>query len=214
MKTLLHVGCGRLNINYLPKYFQDGSWQEIRYDIDPGVIPDIVGELQDMSLIEEGVVDALYSSHNIEHVWAFEVDAVLGEFHRVLSGTGMAMILCPDGMAVCQAIVAGGLEATLYASPAGPITAIDILYGHQRSIAEGNVFMAHKTLFTSETLGGKLLRAGFACVVIARDLIFGMHALAFKDAPKKPDLDALVKSLLLSIGDGISIDLYGSFVDI
>ena len=125
MKTLLHVGCARLTIRHLP-YFRDGGWEEIRYDIDPGVEPDIVGESQDMSLIDDGAVDALWSSHNIEHVSSFEVQPVLREFRRVLRPAGFLVVLCPDALQLAQAIVEGKLEKTLYDSPAGPIRTLDI----------------------------------------------------------------------------------------
>ena len=81
MKTVLHVGCGSSNIAHLPSCFQGGHWVELRYDINEAVEPDIVGTLQDMSLIEDGSMDAIYSSHNIEHVSSFEVSSVLAEFN-------------------------------------------------------------------------------------------------------------------------------------
>ena len=62
MKTLLHVGCGPTSLRDLKAYLQDGTWTEIRYDIDPAVEPDITGTLQDMSILEDGVIDAVYSA--------------------------------------------------------------------------------------------------------------------------------------------------------
>ena len=179
MRTVLHVGCGVNTLSSLPPLFQDGTWDEIRYDIDDKVQPDIVGELQDLSIIEDGSIDALYSSHNIEHVWAFEVPPVLKEFRRVLKPDGFAMVLCPDVQSVAQAIAEGYLDKPLYVSPAGPITALDILYGFHSAIEKGNHFMAHKTAFTTETLASHLLRAGFAGIAVARDKAFGLHAAAF-----------------------------------
>tara|TARA_B110000008_G_C16612067_1_gene420898 strand:+ start:309 stop:419 length:111 start_codon:yes stop_codon:yes gene_type:complete len=35
-----------------------------------------------MSLVETGSVDAIYSAHNIEHVYPHEVPIVLNEFYR------------------------------------------------------------------------------------------------------------------------------------
>lgn len=210
MRSLLHVGCGGSRLHNLPTFFQDGVWSEIRYDINPDVDPDIVGELQDMSIIEDGAIDALYSSHNIEHVWAFEVDRVMGEFCRVLADDGFAMILCPDMMSVCQAVVDGDLERVLYNSPAGPISAIDIMYGHQNSIAEGNVFMAHKTGFTSGSLARRLIRSGFRRVVVARDQVYGLHALAFKTEMAPTRVDELVRSLIPAVDGEISVESFES----
>jgi len=208
MRNLLHVGCGGSRLQHLPTFFQDGSWSEIRYDINPDVAPDIVGELQDMSIIEDGSIDALYSSHNIEHVWAFEVGRVLEEFCRVLADDGFAMILCPDILSVCQAVVDGALEGALYQSPAGPISAIDIMYGHQNSIAEGNLFMAHKTAFTSNSLAQNLVRSGFGKVVVARDKIYGLHALAFKRSPDPTRLEDLIRALIPATDGAVTVETY------
>ena len=103
----------------MPSYFQDGMWEEIRFDIDPGVEPDVTGAMQDLSLIEDGYVDAVYSSHNIEHISSFEVPGVLAGFRRVTNDDGFLVISCPDMLSVAQAIASGALEETSYQSPAG-----------------------------------------------------------------------------------------------
>lgn len=211
MKTLLHVGCGGSDIRNLPLLFQDGSWDEIRYDIDPVVQPDIVGRLQDMSLLEDGAVDGIYSSHNIEHVWAFEVQPVLAEFRRVLQQDGFALVLCPDIMSVAQAVAQGYLEESLYESPAGPITAMDILYGYHADIAKGNLFMAHKTAFTADTLAKHLLTAGFTGAIIARDKMFGLHAVAFPGVWRNAAANELVRALHPHLDCLIEVNQYGAF---
>ena len=160
MKTVLHVGCGpqkKSNING----FNNDNWKEIRFDIDEKVNPDIVGTLIDMSAVETGSVDAVYSSHNIEHVFPHEVPIVLSEFHRVLKDDGIVVITCPDLQSVCEAVVEDKLFDPLYNSPAGPISPIDILYGHRDSIEKGNEYMAHKCGFTYSSLNSFFFNAGF-----------------------------------------------------
>lgn len=210
MLNLLHVGCGGSRLKDLPRFFNDGQWAEIRYDINPDVAPDIIGTLQDMSILEDGVIDGVYSSHNIEHVWAYEVPGVLAEFHRVLKSNGFAVVLCPDMLAVCEAVVAGDLEKPLYVSPAGPIAALDIMYGHQSSIQQGNEFMAHKTGFTSSSLAGYLMKAGFEKVVVARDQIYGLHAIAFKTSPEQQRMDAVVSQLMPVVNGEVSVQVFGA----
>ena len=40
MKSFLHVGCGHLNKSHA-KEFDNDNWNEIRFDIDKNVNPDI-----------------------------------------------------------------------------------------------------------------------------------------------------------------------------
>ena len=160
MKIFLHVGCGAQNKKNL-KGFQSEDWKEIRFDIDKNVSPDIIGTLTDMSKVENQSVDAVYSSHNIEHLFPHEVPTALTEFYRVLKPTGFVVITCPDLISVCQAVVKDRLLEPLYQSPAGPISPIDILYGHRGFIAQGNIFMAHKCGFTYSVLCNSFYEAGF-----------------------------------------------------
>ena len=158
MKKFLHVGCGPQYKNSL-KGFED--WQEIRFDIDPKVKPDIIGTLTDMSAVEDKSVDALYSSHNIEHLYPHEVPTAIGEFYRVLKDDGFVVITCPDLQSVASEVAKGNLIEPLYESNSGPITALDILYGHRGFIANGNTYMAHKSGFTFPVLSGLFDEAGF-----------------------------------------------------
>lgn len=189
MRTLLHVGCGWMTIANLPAAFNDGSWDEIRLDIDPEVDPDIIGQSQDMSLIDDEAVDAVYSSHNIEHVSSFEVPLVLAEFRRVIKPDGFLVIMCPDALQLAQAVLDGKLEQPLYVSPAGPITAVDILYGYQSALQRGNHYMAHKMAFTSQSLSEHLQRAGFVSIVVLRDRVYGLHAVATTQPIARQELE-------------------------
>lgn len=159
MKKFLHVGCGPLKKNNLKGF---SNWEEVRFDIDPQVAPDIVGSLTDMSEAKTGSFSALYSSHNIEHVFPHEVPVVLKEFYRVLDDDGFVVITCPDLQSVGAQLAKGHLIEPLYESPAGPIAAIDILYGHRGFIANGNHFMAHKSGFTAPVLSMLFNAAGFS----------------------------------------------------
>lgn len=160
-RQLLHVGCGMPNPKRLPACFQQAGWREVRFDIDGRVRPDIVGSITDMSMIPDGCIDAIWSSHNLEHLNSFEVPVALAEFRRVLKPAGFVLLTLPDLRAIARHIAGGGLAEPLYQSPAGPIRALDVVFGHQASIEAGNGFMAHRTGFTADTLGAALLDAGF-----------------------------------------------------
>ena len=120
-----------------------------------------MGTLTDMKLVETGSVDAVYSSHNIEHIFPHEVPIALREFYRVLKEDGIAVISCPDLQSVCEAVAQDKLLEPLYESPSGPICPIDILYGSRKMIAKGNEYMAHKGGFTYSTLNRAFFEAGF-----------------------------------------------------
>ena len=160
MKTLLHVGCASLNISDL-KGFNNDKWAEIRFDIDESRNPDIIGTIVDLSLVETGSIDAVYSAYNLDHIYPHEVPITLKEFFRVLKNDGIAIIKCPDIQSVCEAIGKDKLLDTFYQSPVGPITPIDILFGNRKAIAKGNEFMAKKGGFTYSVLDGALHQAGF-----------------------------------------------------
>ena len=180
MKKFLHVGCGSENKNGL-KGFDSDDWQEIRFDIDPKVNPDIQGTLTDMTLVASESVNAIFSSHNIEHIFPHEVPIAISEFHRVLKPDGIVVITCPDLQAVCEVVVQDKLLQPLYDSPAGPISPIDILYGHRRYIQQGNHYMAHKCGFTYSALGDAFLSAGFKNIFGGRrPEYFDLWLIAFK----------------------------------
>src|SRR3954447_18560248 len=93
-KIVLHAGCGRA---ILPEVrFPAAEWREIRLDIDAGHRPDVVGSLTNMGGIMSNSVDAVYSSHNLEHLHAHEVPISLRDFLRVLRPGGVAVIVVPD----------------------------------------------------------------------------------------------------------------------
>jgi len=162
-KTILHVGPGhRNNGAKLPAAFQGSDWREIRLDIDPANEPDIVGSMLDMAAVADTSVDAIYSAHNIEHVYAHEVPQVLKEFLRVLKPDGFLVVTCPDLQTVCQLVAEDKLNDAAYTSQAGPITPLDILYGHSAALAAGHHYMVHKTGFTLKTLTQALHDAGFS----------------------------------------------------
>ncbi|WP_244641968.1 class I SAM-dependent methyltransferase [Chelatococcus reniformis] len=178
IRRVLNVGSGPALSGRLHAAFHGGGWDEVRLDIDPRVLPDLVGSMTDMrGLVADGSFDAVWSSHNVEHLYAHEVVPALQEFRRVLADTGFALITCPDLERVCQMVIADDLDNVAYMSPAGPITPLDMLFGHSKSIESGNEFMAHNTGFTAKRLGRLILEAGFAEARVAAGPAWDLWAL-------------------------------------
>lgn len=181
MKTFLHVGCGPKHKNQTTRAFNSPDWDEKRLDIDAKVKPDVVGTMTDMSAVVSGSVQAVFSSHNIEHLYPHEVPLALAEFLRVLSDDGFVVITCPDLQSVCELVAEDKLTEPAYVSPAGPIAPIDILYGHRPPMALGNLFMSHRCGFTRKVLLGTLQASGFQSVAaMARPKHFDLWAIATK----------------------------------
>ena len=176
-QSFLHVGCGRKRIDRTP--FAGSDWNEIRLDIDSSVVPDVIGSMLDMTAIDSASVDAVFSSHNIEHLYPYEVPVALAEFKRVLAPTGFALVTCPDLQSVAALIADNKLLEPAYTSPAGPISPLDILYGLRTSLAHGNHYMAHRCGFTRDVLVQVFQQAGFAqCAARQRSGHFDLWALA------------------------------------
>ncbi len=168
MKTFLHVGCGGKHKDKTTTGFNTPEWGELRLDIDGNVNPDILGTMTDMAAVADASVDAIFSSHNIEHLYPHEVPVALKEFRRVLKPDGYAVITCPDLQTVSALIAEDKLTEPAYTSPAGPIAPLDILYGLRSALARGNLFMAHRCGFTRKVLAGTLRAAGFGSIVSKR----------------------------------------------
>jgi predicted SAM-dependent methyltransferase len=204
MKTLLHVGCGSNRKNRTTVGFNTPEWQEIRLDIDRSVEPDILGSMTDMGVVASGSVDAIFSSHNIEHLYPHDVPVALSEFLRVLNPEGLAVITCPDLQSVCALVAENKLTQPAYESPAGPIAPIDILYGHRASMQQGKLYMAHRCGFTKDVLGHTLRHAGFKTVAtLARPQYFDLWAFASQKVLPEQEVLELVTSH--GIQGGISL---------
>ena len=191
-KTFLHVGCGPNHKAQTTRGFNTSRWNEVRLDIDASVSPDIIGSMTDMPAVASASMDALFSCHNIEHLNFHEVPVALAEFMRVLNDDGLVVIICPDLKSVSEMVVQGKLNDTIYTSPAGPITAMDVLYGYGKPISEGNAYMAHRCGFNEKLMKDLLHEAGFKVVAtMALPEHFELLALASKTYRSSQDMQMI-----------------------
>jgi predicted SAM-dependent methyltransferase len=168
-RHVLNIGSGPRSIRRANKVFDPAGWQEVRMDLDPAVRPDVVGSMTDIHThFRTQRFDAVWSSHSLEHLHAHEIPIALREFRRVLRDDGFALITCPDLETVMMLFLEHGSDHVVYRSAAGPITPLDMMFGHSRSIADGAVHMAHHSGLTSDRLTGLLLEAGFAGAITKR----------------------------------------------
>jgi len=182
LKRVLNVGGNSKAIPLPPQY---AGFEQLLLDIDPKVVPDILCDARKLSTLASGQFDAVYCSHNLEHYYRHDVPKVLAGFLHVLRDGGFADIRVPDIKAAFRASLERGLELedVLYESDAGPITALDMIYGYGAEIERsGQDFFAHKTGFTEKSLLAALHRAGFT-EVFSLASGFELGALAFKGRP-------------------------------
>jgi hypothetical protein len=193
--SVLNVGGGS-KATPIPAHYS--GWRHDLLDIDARGEPDIVCDARELSSMSEGLYDAIYCSHNLEHYYRHDGLRVVQGFVHILNERGFAEIRVPNIAQVILEVVEKNLDLddVLYHSAAGPITAHDVIYGLQTEIVEsGQDFYAHKTGFTPKSLTELLIQGGFHEVYLVNDEHLAITAFAFKASPTKTQIENLGKYL-------------------
>jgi predicted SAM-dependent methyltransferase len=149
--TVLNVGFGGISIKDLMYTEVFEGMREITLDIDNKFNPDILADVTDISHIPDNYVNCAYTSHMIEHIDYFKVPSVINELLRVCKPGGYVRILTPNLQTIGEKIMSGDLLDVVYDSAGGPISPIDIIYGHRHSVHRNRVdFMIHRTGFSKK----------------------------------------------------------------
>jgi predicted SAM-dependent methyltransferase len=178
-RKLLHVGCGRSGREKTHHSFHGPEWEHVRFDIDATVQPDVVGDMRHLDAIEDESMDAVFSSHNLEHLHWNDVFDTLKSFLRVLKDRGRLVVVVPDFELACEQVVRGEGLQTLYTSAAGPITPLDMIFG-MRAMTYDNPYMQHRTGFTDKWLKNVLVDQGFSSVEVVTTEGYDIWAFARK----------------------------------
>jgi SAM-dependent methyltransferase len=186
---VLNVGGGSKEIA-IPAHFD--KWDKLLLDIDQKSCADVVCDARDMFDLPKEGYDAVYCSHNLEHYYRHDLPKVMAGFKHVLSEDGFIEIHVPNMLSVVRFIQNGNdIDGVMYQSPAGPISALDMMYGHGGMIERsGNDFMAHKNGFTALSMTKILVEHGFKHVFIGESAL-EVIAFAFKKAPSDSTMDRL-----------------------
>lgn len=154
MRRLLHIGCGTEPVpDWLSRF------EEVRVDIEPETNPHFVRDM--LNLHDIGTFDAVYSCHNLEHLYPYQVPRALAEFRRVMNPGAAVIIMVPDLEDVRPD------TKMLQDCDLGPICGLDMFYGHH-AVLESQPYMAHHCGFIQETLAEALKEAGFENVHVER----------------------------------------------
>lgn len=169
-KQVLHIGPAKSGT--VPHGFPAHEWQEVRFDIDPYGKPDIVGDMRDMHMIASNSIDAIFSSHTIEHLYPADVKLAFEEALRVLRPDGFLLMSCPDLQSIGSLLAEGKLLEKLYESDEGTITPIDVIYGFRGyfTLPDRREAMTHRTGFTLPIMINSLQSIGFPSVTGKRRL--------------------------------------------
>ncbi len=142
----------------------------------------------DMAAVETESVDAIFSSHNLEHLYPHEVPRALSEFFRVLRSDGFVVLTCPDLKAVAALVADDKLTEPAYKFACWSYFSTRYNLWSPPSLAKGNIFMAHHCGFTQKVLVGSFRAAGFQIVISrARPTRFDLWVLASKSARAEVD---------------------------
>jgi len=200
MPRFLHVGCGKKRKDRTIRPFASPDWEEVTLDIDEAVAPDIVDKLPDLAKVPSGSFDAVFSSHNIEHLYPHEVIPAFQAFHRVLKDDGIAIVTCPDLQSLGERLASGDLDSPLYESPSGPVAPLDVLFGFRPSLAQGNLYMAHHTGYTVASLSKLFMKAGFKGFAgVRRPEKHDLWGIAVKQPRPEDELRSLVKTYVTPV---------------
>lgn len=165
-KSILNVGSGKSTMDDAIFVEDLVGCIEYRLDIDNDNNPDICLDATNLSGLSDNQFDVVYTSHMMEHLDYFQVIPTIKDFLRITKSNGEVRIIVPNLKAIASEIANGNLLGTLYNSPGGPISALDMLYGHRASILYGTEFMRHKTGFTKESFEFMLKEANIDNFII------------------------------------------------
>jgi len=193
-RLLVNLGAGPRESAWVSPYFRE--WRQMRVDLDPAMEPDLLADITDLSAIETGSVDAVWTSHCLEHLFAHQVNQAIAEAFRILKDDGFLCIIVPDLQSIAEFMVNDKLHEVVYESPAGPVIAHDIIYGFGPYLAKGMFKMAHHCGFTPALLLQRLQQAPFAEIVMRRRKSQELAAVARKRAPESDaEREALITGL-------------------
>ena len=183
-KRVLNVGGNTKEIP-LPAHYN--GWEQVLLDIDSGPTVDLVADARELQSLEPEQFDAIYASHVLEHFFLHDLERVIKGFAYMLNPEGFVEAYVPDVVGVMRTVIhqRKDLYDFLYQSPAGPITARDVLYGSFEELKRsGNDYFAHKNGFSEKSLKMAFGENGFPWLLTTSG-DFNLGILAFKNEPKE-----------------------------
>lgn len=159
-KVVVSFGYGTAFEGRLHKFFKPAEWSEVRVDQDKKTKPDIQTSLHNVEMLKDASVDGVWLGHVLQRLPFHRARAVVDEAMRVLKEDGVFLAAVPDAQLAATYLANGEFEKAVYTAPAGSVTALDLLYGFQKSIEKGDLTSHHLSGYTPESFGIFLRGAG------------------------------------------------------
>jgi SAM-dependent methyltransferase len=148
----INFACGR---QVLDGFFNVDAVRHPKAPRDPELIHavefDSDGSIRNPLPLKDGCADELHAMHIIEHVFAWEAPALVGEWYRLLKPGGLLVVECPDIEHAARNLLAG-LSDQMWLWP---------LYGDGGT---KDPFMMHKNGFTPSKMKWLLSSCGLSNV--------------------------------------------------
>lgn len=195
-KAVLQIGIHNAAPETLHKNFRNDGWHVVSVDTHEDQKPNYVGSITQLSMIGDQSVDAVWCPHVMQKLFAFQIPMALKEACRVLKYNGVFYMTVPDAQIASAYFAHNRATETLYHSPAGPVTPMDLLFGFQPVIQRGNTSLTHHCAFTSESLATLMRESGFSNVQIKRDN-YELQVMAIRQAdddPKRVERTTIVQN--------------------
>jgi ubiquinone/menaquinone biosynthesis C-methylase UbiE len=161
MVRLLNAGSGKTHVKF-------ADMDEFRIDIDPNTRPNLVLDLRELCTLEEKQFDVVWMNHVLEHFNEEDVNCILQGSRHVLKENAALFLAVPDILEAIQIVLRekGSLSYVLFETKDGTeINTIDMIYGSQKKIQDGNLWYEHKMAFDPKNIKYRLYASGFDDVI-------------------------------------------------
>ncbi len=165
-RKVLFLGHASAHPQRLHSYFKQDGWAVTSMDSEPSLNPDIKGTLTELSTLSSGAYDAIWAQHLLQQFYMHQIGNGLREMFRIIKDGGFVFLSIPDAQLAASFLANNKYDTAIYTSPAGPINAMDILFGYHKFLTSGATHQGHKFAFTAESIGLAMRACGFTNVQV------------------------------------------------
>jgi predicted SAM-dependent methyltransferase len=167
-KIVLAMGWASAGAGKAYQHFKPEFWQEVRVDADATMDADVMAHPYAASSVPDACVDAVFIGHVLHRYSFHDARATLKEALRVVKDAGQVVIAVPDMQLAATYVANDEMEAAVYHAPVGAITAIDMLFGFQKTIGLGDTPRQHRSGYTLTSLGTMMRESGLSNIKLHR----------------------------------------------